>query len=197
MLKAVSNRGFSLIELLVTISLSVLLLYLAQAGFSGWVGNNKARSVAEAIQNGVRAAQAEAVKRNRQVAFVLTNAAPAANAAASAGGKNWYIQVLPIVATEVVDTPYVQGGSFGNIGVGAVVTGPAAICFNSIARMVVNTAATTTAAFGVGCTTAAATVYTVTTPTANRTYQVQVSMGGQVRLCDASRVLSAANPDGC
>ena len=195
MLRLVAISGFTLIEMLVTISLAVIMLLLAQAGFSSWIATSKSRSVAEALQNGVRAAQGEALKRNRQVAFVLTNVNPVAGASAMPNGSNWYIQALPLFPGEVVDAPLVSVGSFGNVGAGVSVKGTAAICFNSMARLVTNAA--TSSIFGAACVAMSSVLYTVTVPGASRTYQVQISMGGQVRLCDANKVLSAAAPDGC
>ena len=152
--------------------------------------------MAESIQNGLRAAQAEALRLNRQTVFVLTNAAPAASAAAVANGKNWYIQVLPIVAAEVLSAPYVQGGAFGNLASGVTVTGAAIICFNSMGRLVAN--ASTSTPFGTACTVPSTTVkYDVTRTGADRTYEVQVALGGQIRMCDKSKTWSAATPDGC
>ncbi|MEB0139490.1 MULTISPECIES: GspH/FimT family pseudopilin [unclassified Undibacterium] len=199
MLRAAKLRGFTIIEVLITVSLMSILMFLGQSVFTTWTANAKARSLAEAIQNGVRAAQAEAVRRNRQVAFVLTNAAPAANVAAVANGRNWYIQVLPIVAGETVNTPYVQGSSTGSLTAGMSVTGPALICFNSQGRITTNSAAAVTTAFGMTCAATTAN-YAVTSTSANvtdRTFNVQVAMGGKVRMCDASRTLSTTNPDGC
>ena len=87
-------RGLSLIELMVTITVLGVMLMLAIPGIGNWIQNSRVRTVSEEIQNGLRLAQSEAVNRNRQVAFVRTAAAPALNAAPSATGTNWYIQVL-------------------------------------------------------------------------------------------------------
>lgn len=190
------QQGFTIIEIAITLVILSLLTYLATPSFIGWMGNAKARSMGESVQNGLRQAQAEAVRRNRQVAFVLTNAAPAANTAAAANGKNWYIQVLPIVAAEVVANPLVSQGAFSNVASGLTVTGPALVCFNSLGRVVTNSTASVTGAFGAGCTVTTAN-YDITAPGANRTYEVQLSMGGQIRMCDKTRTLSATAPDGC
>jgi len=196
MLKRRPAHGFTMIELMMTMTLFGILLLMGIPMLSGTIANSKARSVAESIQNGLRTAQTEALRRSRQTVFVLTTSAPAANAGAVANGTNWYIQVLPIVSTETVDTPVVDSGSFGNLASGVTITGPAIICFNSMGRLVANS--TTTAAFGAACTVPTGPVtYDVTKSGANRTYELQVNLGGQVRMCDKSKTLSTTNPDGC
>jgi hypothetical protein len=55
-----------------------LLLGLAAPSFSQWTRNAQVRTVTDALQSGARLAQAEAVRRNRQVVFFLTNDAACA-----------------------------------------------------------------------------------------------------------------------
>lgn len=83
------QRGLTLVELLVTVTLLVILLFLAAPNFITWINNTRVRTVAEVLQNGVRFAQAEAIRRNRSVVFYLTNAEPSLAAAAVANGTNW------------------------------------------------------------------------------------------------------------
>ena len=81
------QRGMTIVELMVTISILALLLFLAAPDFRTWILNTRVRSVAEALQNGVRQAQAEAVRRNRTVVFFLTNAEPGIGAAEQAAER--------------------------------------------------------------------------------------------------------------
>ena len=104
------HRGYTLIELMITLTLFGILLAAAIPAFSTWTANARVRSVAESIQNGLRLAQTEAVRRNRQTVFALTNATPAAGAALAANGSNWFIQTLPLVAGD--PAAFVQGGTF-------------------------------------------------------------------------------------
>ena len=191
-----AEHGFSVLELMVTIVVIVLLAVLGMPTMAGAISNAKVRSATEALQNGLRNAQAEAIRRSHQTAFVLTNAAPALSAAASANGKNWYIQVLPVVASETVDsTFYVQGGSFGGETSGVTITGPAAICFNSLGRVVTN--ASPGLGTGVTCSTPAPmTTFDVTKTGADRTLELQLGANGKIRMCDKSRSITT-QPDGC
>lgn len=188
------DNGFTLIELIAVMAIAAILLGLAVPSFSSWVNNAKVRTAAETLQNGLRLAQAEAIKRSHQTAFVLTDAAAAVNAAPAANGKNWHIQVLPAVADETVNAAYVQGGSVGSPTSGISVTGPAIICFNSIGVLVANAAT----GIGTNCTAPTDVVaYDVSRSGADRTLEVQVSPTGAIRMCDKSKALSVTTPDGC
>ena len=187
------DHGFSLIELMVTLTLLGILLAAAVPGFGTWTANARVRSVAESIQNGLRLAQTEAVRRNRQTVFALTNSTPAAGAALAANGSNWFIQTLPLVAGDPV--AFVQGGTFATQS-GVTIAGAALICFNSTGRQVTNTAT----GLGADCTAPASatapTVLDITRAGADRAMRIQVSLGGQIRMCDPAKSI-ASQPDGC
>ena len=180
------ERGLTLVELVVAMALLVILLFVATPDFSAWINNTRVRSVAEGMQNGVRLAQAEAVRRNRTVAFFLTNAEPAIDAVPVANGVNWGIRTTTLFADDVAE--FVRGAAAAEVGTGVAIVGPAAICFNAAGQQV------TVAAEGCA---AAVTNYDVTRAVADRRLRIVVSMGGRVRMCDPDKVLSDANPDGC
>jgi type IV fimbrial biogenesis protein FimT len=192
--------GVTLVELVVAIALLGLLLGLAAPSFGTWTRNAKVRTVSESLLAGVRLAQSEAVRRNRQVVLFLTTSQQCSNAiTASANGAYWAVRTVGLTAGEAVET--VQCGALADSAQGVGITGPTTLCFNSMGRQVAN------ADPGVGgsaCTLAAAGVsrYDVAT-TANpalgvdRPLRVLVGLSGQARMCDPARVLSAANTDGC
>jgi len=186
-------QGFTLIELLVTIALLSLLMSLALPSFTTWIRNTQVRTVAEALQNGVRVAQAEAVRRNRQVVFSLTNAQPALGAAAVASGKSWSIQTVAQFSDTAAE--FIQGGAFAELSSGVLISGPVAICFNSSGRLVSKDSDTKTGVPGATCDTNGVR-YDVSTSGSDRALRVTVAFGGQVRLCDPKRALSD-HPDGC
>jgi type IV fimbrial biogenesis protein FimT len=196
-----TSRGMTLVELMVVVTLIGIMLMLAVPGIGNWIANSRVRSVAEDVQNGLRMAQAEAVNRNRQVAFVRTNATPALDAAPAATGTNWYVQVLPGPGeagnADFVANAYVQGGSFSTQNK-ANVSGPTMVCFNAVGR-VINVSATDTA-LGDACvapTDAAnpSDFDVVLTGTTVRRMRIELFLGGRVRLCDVDA--ASTQPNAC
>lgn len=194
-----TRRGFTLIELITTVSVFGILLAMAAPNFMSWIRDAQVRTAAEALQNGLRVAQAEAARRHRQVALVLTNGATAAGAAAQANGKNWIVNVIANTlagdGSDSSDAMLVQSGALGSVSPTAQITGPAAICFNSLGRL------TTLNDGTYNCTIPATSVvtYSVTSSqsTAARNLNVTVSLGGSIRMCDPAKSLSQGAPDAC
>ena len=186
------ERGLTLIEIVVAMAIFVALFFIAAPDLRVWVDNTRVRSVAEALQNGVRQAQAEAVQRNRSVVFMLTNDEPGLAANAAANGSNWFIRTLPLF---VGDNPQpVRGGAFADTAPGVAITGPATICFNAAGHQATVPAEACNAGpvqFDVGRAAG------FDAARGDRRYRIMVSLGGRTRMCDRDKVLSATNPDGC
>lgn len=72
-MKPSSTRGFSLIELMATVSILAILLLLGIPSYQQWTLNTRIRSATESIQNGLRFARNEAVQRATFVRFQLTS----------------------------------------------------------------------------------------------------------------------------
>jgi type IV fimbrial biogenesis protein FimT len=183
--------GFTLIELMVTIVLMGLLLAVGFPSMMTWVHNSKVRTVADGLQNGLRLAQAEALRRSRQTVFSLTNSTtPATSLTAVADGRNWSVNSVKLLTDETAQ--FIEAGVLTSVGSGVGITGPASICFNSLGRLVTNSDPGPT---GANCTAAAAT-YIVSATGSDRPLRVLVTLGGQVRMCDPARNISTS-PDGC
>lgn len=188
--------GFTMVELLVTIALLALLLGLAGPSFTLWTRNAQVRSVSDALQNGARLAQAEAVRRNRQTVFFLTNGAGCDNTlTAAANGRFWSVRTISLLAGEAAET--VQCGNLADRAGGVNISGPTAICFNSAGRQTANAAPSVGS--GVACTLnpLGVSTFDLSASGSDRPLRVLVTLGGQVRLCDPGKTLSTTNPDGC
>jgi type IV fimbrial biogenesis protein FimT len=65
------TRGFTLIELMIALSIFALLVFLALPMYSSFMSNSQIRNAAENALTGVRLAQSMAVKSNALAEFVL------------------------------------------------------------------------------------------------------------------------------
>lgn len=187
--------GLTLVELMVTLALIGLVLGLAAPQFGLWTRNAQVRTVADSLDSGVRLAQSEAVRRNRQVVFFLTNTAGCSTSlAASAGGSYWAVRTVALTGSDVANT--VQCGAFADVASGVTIVGPAAVCFNSMGRQVANA---TTGVSGATCTLDASgtSTYNISKTGGDRPLRLLVGLSGQVRQCDPARTQSASALDGC
>jgi type IV fimbrial biogenesis protein FimT len=196
-------RGFTIIELMVTIALLVLLIGLAVPAFMSWIRNTQIRTVAEALQNGLRQARTESLRLNRSVVFYLTNGnpSPAAIVPAAANGTNWAIARMP--QFDDPTTPlfmYVAGGKLTDVASSVTITSATtSLCFSANGRISDNAIAGT-AVTGAVCTAGAKQFDITKSPssTDDRPMRVLLAIGGQVHMCDPNRpTLSATSPDGC
>jgi len=182
------GQGFSLIELMVTVAVVAILATVAVPAFSTWIQNTKTRSTAEALQNGMRLAKTEAVRRSRLVDFRLTAGTPAKDAATSKTGSNWYVQqnsaLLAADATDAAYNLYVQGSSLAGANANVTVAGDVdTLTFTSLGRL--------------GNTGAASYKFDVANPGGDRALRIIVTQSGQIRMCDPKIVLSNTTPTGC
>ncbi len=200
MLRRFENRaaGFTLIEMVVTMTIFALLVALTVPTMRTWVANAKVRAVADSLQNGIRLAQTEALRRSRQVAFALTDSAnPLPGFTASTTGSYWAAQTIPADASE--SAVIVGSGPVTAAGTAITVTGPpVALCFNSVGRLVTQYSPGISGTLCLSPASAAGWQYVVSqAPLADHSMTVQVALGGQIHLCDSTQTLSASNPYGC
>jgi type IV fimbrial biogenesis protein FimT len=206
--RAKSASGFTMIEMIVTLTIFAILVALAVPSMKAWIASTKVRAVADGLQNGMRLAQAESLRRSRQVVFALTTSAnpqadfSANNLTAANNGSSWVVVTVPsMVDGSGSDSAFVASGVLTTNGAAVAITGPAEVCFNSVGRLITNGA---TGVNGGTCVpanagnngTAPKYNYTVTS-NGGQQMNVQLALGGQVHLCDPTQTLSNSNPYGC
>lgn len=94
-----AHTGFSLIELIVGLTILGLLLALGVPQYATFIANSRLRATTEGIANGLNLARAEAVKRNARVELVLTDEDPIEalvndSTLANSAGNNWIVREL-------------------------------------------------------------------------------------------------------
>jgi type IV fimbrial biogenesis protein FimT len=203
--RATPASGFTLIEMAVTMAIFAIMVALGIPAMRTWVSDTKVRAVTDALQNGLRQAQAESLRRSRQVVFALTNTTTPNNypVAAVANGLSWVAWTLPSM-TDGTETPqFIASGILSSTSTNVLINShsTAAICFNSVGRLVNNTTTVTAVTGGANCVTPTGAPpvqkFDVTLTGADRPLEVQVGLGGQVHMCDPAMALSSANPEGC
>lgn len=195
-----SQRGFTLIEILIALTISAIVLGAGVPSFIDGIRNGQIRTAAEAFQNGIQLARAEAVRRNTAVRFQLTDTLTAA-CDLSTAGTNWVVSlravagkcdVAPADPPALPDQPdasnpyiiQVRAGADGSANT-VVAAGQSAISFNGLGRadssMTINFAGATGT-----CVASGGSV---------RCQRVVLSTNGQVRLCDPAA--ASGEPRAC
>jgi type IV fimbrial biogenesis protein FimT len=123
--------GFTLIELLVAVALFALLVTLAVPMYTNFISNSQVRGAAEAMLNGVLAAQTAAVNANTQTQLIVTPA------------TGWQIQFvnpdnsIPAQAP-VPPAPYLLSDGAPQATVTTTPLGATELTFDAFGRIIAN-----------------------------------------------------------
>lgn len=72
-MKNKKKQGFTLIELMITISIIVILLIIGVPSITALMEKTKLKTAASSMNNAIQLARSEAIKRNSPVTFTLNN----------------------------------------------------------------------------------------------------------------------------
>ena len=179
-------RGFTIIELVVTLALFGVLMGLAVPSFTVFIQNTQIRNAAETVMTGITQAKTEAIRRNTPVRFQLVTTLTS-SCALSASSGSWIVSMddpagLCDVAPSDTTTPRTyrkQSSAEGYPKVTVAATGSSSIVFNGIGRIV-----------GTGITqidfthNAMTCEHLDTTNGTARCLRILISTGGAPKLCD-------------
>ncbi|MGB8337674.1 MAG: GspH/FimT family pseudopilin [Burkholderiales bacterium] len=205
--------GFTLIELMIVVVIMGIVLAMGIPNFRTWIENGRIRTGAESVFNGLNLARSEAIRRNESVQFRFDPAFK----------STWAIcqQDTPTTSTFTLCTPLGAAATSGNLGnrviqaryddkgstnvqvgtdtaMGTLTTalpvalGGDRVTFDGMGRLVqtIGGAAANNAV--------RVDVVNPKLPAAQmRRLVIQISFGGQVRLCDPDPGLSATDPRRC
>lgn len=187
--------GASLVELIIGLVIVGILLAMGVPAFGSWIQNTKIRTTAEAIQNGLQLARAEAVHRNDLIRFQLMDSVTN-TCAFSTTSSNWLVSMddpsgacastpSDTVAPRIIQLRSAAEGSTNVV----VAAGQSAVVFNGLGQVTPVPAGTIsinlTNLTGGACAPAGP----------MRCMRVEVSTGGQIRMCDPA--LASTDPQGC
>lgn len=195
------NAGFSLLELIVAMAIVAILLAVGLPSYRTYTENTRIRTVAQSFLSGLQKARSEAVSRNTNIDFSLTNdAAPSLTSATIATGGGWLVRTSDGV-TFIEGKPQSESG--GRVG-------GSAIAVNDLNNDgAADAGAVDTVTFtGLGQTSLGGnTVFTFSNPSAGncvnaatpgpmRCLNIVVTRGGQAKICDPA-VLTASDTRSC
>ena len=115
-----AQRGLTLIELMIAVAIAIFLALLAFPNWSAWLAGQQVRGATEALMDGLRVAQTEAIKRNQSVRFVLDTA------------KGWQAQ---LVADDSVLREGLWKEGQGHISFTATPVGTTTVVFDGLGRI--------------------------------------------------------------
>ena len=195
MLSLQSTRGFTMVELLVTMAILALLLALGLPAMGTYLQNAKLGAATSSLYSAIQTARTEAIRRNARAQFVFTDTPVSTinlgNALVPAvGGRNWVVRAdlgggnfasidskagvegesaavpaIQMAGAAVVPTPAFDG---------TITFGPLGAPVDAIGNPATYTIDITNPLAGV-CVTAAGTI---------RCRRITVQAGGQITACD-------------
>ncbi len=207
-----SQRGFTIIEVMISLVVLGVLLALGAPGFIEWLQNQQIRAAAEATLNGLQVARGEAVRRNTPVRFQLVSdlsstCVLASDSVTTPVSVSWVVSLADptgvcdaapgAAPAQIVQKRTSAEGSPNAVATSVFVPSPPAAPAPQAASTV------TFAALGNVIANADATPSIVkidvtnpnVSPGAMRALRLIVNSGGSIRMCDPS--LAAPDARGC
>ncbi|RRH88176.1 prepilin-type N-terminal cleavage/methylation domain-containing protein [Variovorax beijingensis] len=191
------QRGFTLVELIVTIAVLALILFAVMPSIGTWLENTRIRNVADSLQNGLQLARGEAVRRNQNVSLWLVSlddpAVLSDDCSLSGASGAWIVSVnSPIghcadapstTSSPMIVTGRPVGDTGGRVTVAAVQaadgsTEGTSVTFNGFGRIANSDAIGQIDVTG--------------TTAGTRALRIVVSPSGSVRMCEPAIVDSTA-----
>jgi len=204
-------RGFTIIEIMIALGIAALLMALGLPAFRDFLANNKIRNLAENLQSSLNVARSEAINRNQPVQFLLFGDADytsgqVGTVTANAAGPHWLIRVQNPATGVFTHIDWRNGfeGSGQTTEVSTTTATTIAATYSTMAlggtadivtfKGLGGTLLGSTATFDISNPTAGA-CHTTSTPSPIRCLRVQVTVSGQVRMCDPS--VASSDPRAC
>jgi type IV fimbrial biogenesis protein FimT len=120
------HRGFTLVELMVALTIASILLVLAVPQYTTWMANSQIRAGAESVATGLRQAQLAAISQNRNSQFTL-------------GANGWIVEMVGPPLTLVQSASLAEGSKHATfVGIDSTSTPSSTLQFNALGQVIPN-----------------------------------------------------------
>lgn len=195
--------GFTLLETMVVVSIITILALVAGPNLSTWLDNIRIRSAADALQEGLQTARAEAIKRNQNITFWLVSSTALNQVdntcTLTSTSGSWVVSVTD-PSMRCGDAPSVNsaprivaargvGDSGARVDVNALqadgTTAGTSVTFNGFGRVTNATPISRLDITGVN------------DGVTYRDLRIMISPAGQIRMCDPNISSTSSDPRNC
>ena len=197
------QRGVSLIELMIGITIAALLMMIGLPSMVTWLNNSQIRTAGETLLAGLTLARVEAVKRNTIVRFQLVSDL-SSGCTLSTSGTSWVVSMenpagaCDDAPSETAAPRIIQSksGAEGTARVGITASGAAVVYFNGLGRVTSPSGAANMTRLMITNPGGGTCQYLDTTNGTMRCLRIDISTGGEVKMCDPA-VTDATDPRIC
>jgi type IV fimbrial biogenesis protein FimT len=196
-----AQHGFSLIELMITLTVLGVLIGLGAPAFSEWLQSQRIRATAESVLNGMQVARGEAIRRNLPVQMVFEQLPGSTWTVCEASVPNCSSTLLadpdPLKVASVIQSRAQEEGNTSGTQVAATPAGTNMVTFAPLGNVLNNNPVDGSARF---------TQVDVTNPPGGacialggpmRCLRIVITAAGGARMCDPTPSIVAPNPRAC
>lgn len=174
------DAGFTLIELMIGITILAIALMLGIPSFAEWIQNSQIRTAGESIASGLQSARGEAIRRNTPVQFTLTGAG-------GTGENGW--QIVERNSNTILQSQPANDGS-RNVTLATTPADAKTLTFNGLGRVASNNADGTSVLTRIDIDNPKLDAAT------SRDLRIMIESGGSIRMCDPNMSISG-DPRAC